>query len=68
METVRCKELILGRDIGDVGVQHHGVDSFAEVTLPFKILSGLHLGNCKVQEGDYCMVIDWGMYMCNVMV
>ena len=49
-ETVRCRKLILGKDIGlgGVGVQHHGVTldltfDLAVMTLTYKILSGLYL-------------------------
>ena len=46
-ETLSCRKLILGGDIGlgGVGVQRHGL---AVVTLTYKILSGLYLGNHKV--------------------
>ena len=40
-ETVRCRKLILGRDI-----------DLAVVTLSLKILSKLYLGNRKMQEVD----------------
>ena len=53
-ETVRCRKLIPGRDIGwgcrcatslcDLDLTF----DLAVVTLSLKILSGLYLGNCKV--------------------
>ena len=53
-ETVRCRKLILGRDIGwgcrcakswcDLDLTF----DLAVVTLTFKILSGLYRGSCKV--------------------
>ena len=53
-ETVWCRKLILGRDIG-YGVKCaaswcdlHLTFDLAVVTLSYKILSGLYLGNHKV--------------------
>ena len=57
-ETLSCKLLILGRDIGwgcscatSWCYLFLSFDLFV-VTLTFKILSRLYLGNCKVQEVD----------------
>ena len=53
-ETVRCRKLILGRDIGwgcRCATSWSDLDltfDLAVVTLSLKILSGLYLGNCKV--------------------
>ena len=53
-ETVRCRKLILGRDIGwgcSCATSWSDFDltfDLAVVTLSLKILSGLYLGNCKV--------------------
>ena len=49
-ETVRCKKLILGRGCR-CATSWSDLDltfDLAVVTLTYKILSGLHLGNCKV--------------------
>ena len=60
-ETVRCRKLILGRDIGWVyscAPSWYDLDvtfDLAVVTLTFKFLSGLYLRNRKVtrlQEVD----------------
>ena len=53
-ETIRCRKLILGRDIGcaiswcDLGL----IFDLAVVTLTYKILSGLYLRNRKAWEVD----------------
>ena len=52
-ETVRCRKLILGRDIGRCRCATSWCDrdltfDLAVVTLSLKILSGLYLRNCKV--------------------
>ena len=55
--SVRCRKLILGRDIGYRG--YRCATSWCDLDLTFdlavktfslKILSGLYLRNCKVQE------------------
>ena len=57
-ETVRCRKLILGRDTGlrvRCTVSWCDLDltfDFAVVTLTYKILTGLYLGNHKVLEVD----------------
>ena len=56
-ETVRCRKLILVRDIGGVGLGCRCATSWCDldvtfdlavVTLTYYILSGLYLGNRKV--------------------
>ena len=48
-ETVRCRKLILGRDIGAMSWCDLDLTfDLAAVTLSLKILSGLYLRNCKV--------------------
>ena len=47
-ETIRCRKLILGRDIGWGCRYAMSLFDLALVTMSLKILSGLSLRSCKV--------------------
>ena len=58
VETIRCRKLILGRDIGWMcgcatsTSDHNG----AVATLTFKILPGLYLGNSTALGSNTCHI------------